>query len=134
MKTIKFECPQCHEIIVGDESSYDQQVQCSKCQAAMLVPQKPVNAVPQTARLIEESGVAVPGALDESVQETDIFRLFPVARAFLGQIMLGAIWDRPGGFSYDACARLLMATMGGADPAHARFAHALASLDPEEIV
>src|ERR1019366_455495 len=91
MKTIKFECPQCHEIIVGDESSYDQQVQCPKCQAAMLVPQKPVNAVPQTARLIEESGVAVPGALDESVQETGIFRLFPVARAFLGQIMLGAI-------------------------------------------
>jgi membrane protein YdbS with pleckstrin-like domain len=98
MKTIKFECPQCHEIIAGDESSYDQQVQCPKCQAAMLVPQTPVSAAPQTARLIDESVVGIPGVLDESVQETDIFRLFPVARAFSGQIMLGAIVMGLGAF------------------------------------
>ena len=91
MSTIKFECPHCHELITGDESSYGQQVHCPKCQAPMRVPQPPAPAVIQTARLIEDPGVAVPAALDESAQETDVFKLVPVARAFPAQILVGAI-------------------------------------------
>jgi len=92
MNPIKFECPQCHETIAGDESSYGQRVKCPKCQAAMLVPQGPVSPGPQTARLIQEPVAAAPLGLDEPDQEADIFKLSPVARAFPGQILLGVIF------------------------------------------
>ena len=92
MNPIKFECPQCHEIIAGDESLHGQRVKCPKCQAAMLVPQGPVSPGPQTARLIQEPVAAAPLGLDEPDQEADIFKLSPVARAFPGQILLGVIF------------------------------------------
>jgi len=91
MITVKYECPNCHEIIGGDDSSYGRQVQCPKCQVMMLVPQTPVSAETQKARLIMESQGAVSAALVASSQETNIFNLSPVARAFPGQIILSAI-------------------------------------------
>jgi membrane protein YdbS with pleckstrin-like domain len=92
MKPIKFECPQCHEINAGDESSYGRRVKCRKCQAEMLVPQAPTSVGPQTARLIPEAVASTPLVLDEPTEETDIFKLSPVARAFPGQILLGVIF------------------------------------------
>jgi len=92
MKPIKFECPQCHETLAGDESSHGQRVKCPKCQTAMLVPQAPVRPGTQTARLIQEPAAAAPLLLNEPDQETDIFKLSPVARAFPGQILLGVIF------------------------------------------
>jgi membrane protein YdbS with pleckstrin-like domain len=91
MNPIKFECPHCHEIIAGDESLYGQRVNCPKCQAAILVPQAPASAEPQTARLIQEPAAAAPMVPDAARQEADIFKLSPVARAFPGQILLGVI-------------------------------------------
>jgi len=92
MNPIKFECPQCHEIIAGDESSYGQRVKCRKCQAEMLVPQAPVGPGLPTARLIPEAAAAASVVADEPTQEADIFKLSPVARAFPGQILLGVIF------------------------------------------
>ncbi len=91
MNPIKFECPHCHEIIAGDETMYGQQVKCRKCEATILIPQGPANAEPQTARLIQEPATA-PLVQDEARQETDIFKLSPVARAFPGQILLGVVF------------------------------------------
>jgi predicted RNA-binding Zn-ribbon protein involved in translation (DUF1610 family) len=84
MKIIKFECPHCHETVAGDESSLGQQVICPKCQGTMLVPQPPVSAPPPTAQLIEESGGAFAGALDEAIQEIEVFKVSPAARAYPG--------------------------------------------------
>jgi membrane protein YdbS with pleckstrin-like domain len=92
MNPIKFECPHCHEIITGDESLYDQRVKCPKCQAAILAPPAPASTAPQTARLIQEPAASAPIAPDWANQETDIFKLSPVARAFPGQILLGLIF------------------------------------------
>jgi membrane protein YdbS with pleckstrin-like domain len=92
MNPIKFECPHCHEIISGDESLYGQQVKCRQCQATILVPQAPASAVPQTARLIQEPAAGTPIVPVQADQETDIFKLSPVARAFPGQILLGVIF------------------------------------------
>ncbi len=92
MNPIKFECPHCHEIIAGDASLYGQRVNCRKCQAEILVPQPPASTEPQTARLIQEPAAAAPLGLDAANQETDIFKLSPVARAFPGQILLGLIF------------------------------------------
>jgi membrane protein YdbS with pleckstrin-like domain len=92
MNPIRFECPNCHEIIAGDESLYGQQVKCGKCQAAILVPPAPTRPELQTARLIQEPDAAVaPVVTGEAQPETDIFNLSPVARAFSGQILLGVI-------------------------------------------
>lgn len=92
MNPTKFECPQCHEIIAGDEAVYGQRVKCRKCQAEMIVPQAPASPGPQTARLIQEAAAAAPLVPDEPSQEADIFKLSPVARAFPGQILLGVIF------------------------------------------
>lgn len=92
MNPIKFECPHCHEIIAGDESLYGQRVKCPKCQAAILVPQAPVSTGPQTARLILEPVAAAPPVLNEAHQETEVFKLSPVARAYPGQILLGVLF------------------------------------------
>jgi len=92
MNPIKFECPHCHEIISGDESLYGQRVKCRKCQAEILVPQAPASAEPQTARLIQEPAAGAPIVPVQADQETDIFKLSPVARAFPGQILLGVIF------------------------------------------
>ena len=91
MNRIRFECPHCHEIIAGDESLYGQRVRCRKCQAAILVPQAPASTGPQTARLIQ-GPAAASLVLDDANQETDVFRLSPVARAFPGQILLAVIF------------------------------------------
>ncbi len=91
MNPIKFECPHCHEIISGDESLYGQGVTCPKCQGAILVPQAPAGLEPRTARLIQEPAAA-PAVPNEALQETDIFKLSPVARAFPGQILLGLVF------------------------------------------
>jgi membrane protein YdbS with pleckstrin-like domain len=92
MNPIKFECPHCHEIISGDESLYGQRVKCRKCQAEILVPQAPASTEPQTARLIQEPAAGTPTVPVQVDQETDIFKLSPVARAFPGQILLGVIF------------------------------------------
>jgi membrane protein YdbS with pleckstrin-like domain len=92
MNPIKFECPHCHEINAGDESLYGQQVNCGKCQAAIRVPQAPVRTEIQIARLIQEPVAAAPVVMDNAQQETEIFKLSPVARAFSGQILLGVIF------------------------------------------
>jgi hypothetical protein len=42
--------------------------------------------------LIQEPATAAPIVPDEAQQETDIFKLSPVARAFPGQILLGVIF------------------------------------------
>ena len=92
MNPIKFECPECHEIIAGDESLYGQRVKCPKCQATILVPPAPVSTEPQTARLIQETPTSTPYVPDAVNQETEIFKVSPVARAFRGQILLGVIF------------------------------------------
>jgi membrane protein YdbS with pleckstrin-like domain len=92
MKPLQFECPHCHEIIAGDESLYGQRVKCPKCQATILVPLAPVSVEPETARLIPQPATGVPGVLDRAKQETDIFKLTPVTRAFPGQILSGLIF------------------------------------------
>jgi len=92
MNPIKYECPHCHDIIAGDESLYGRRVNCPKCQTAMLVPQAPPGAEPQTARLIQEPEAAAPAASNEGQQEDEIFNLSPVARAFSGQILLGVVF------------------------------------------
>ena len=92
MNPIKFECPHCHEIISGDESLYGQRVKCRKCQAEILVPQAPASMEPRTARLIQEPAVGAPIVPVQADQETDIFKLSPVARAFPGHILLGVIF------------------------------------------
>jgi len=91
MNPIKYECPHCHDILSGDDSTSGRQVKCPKCQAVMVVPQTTAGGEPQTARLIGKSGGGVPDALDGSVQESEIFKLSPVARAFPGQILLSVI-------------------------------------------
>ncbi len=83
MNPIQFECPHCQTIITGDESHYGQRVKCGKCQEPLLVPPAPANPGPQTARLISQAPAS---------QESDIFKLSPVARAFPGQILLGLIF------------------------------------------
>ena len=92
MNPIQFECPHCHAIIAGDESQYGRPVKCGKCQATILVPPAPVSAIPQTARLIPDPVGRAPTAPDAAGQETDIFNLSPVARAFSGRIFLGLIF------------------------------------------
>ena len=92
MNPIKFECPHCHEIITGDKSLYGQPVKCPRCQAEILVPQAPASTEPQTARLIQEPLANAPIVPVKPDQETDIFKLSPVARAFPGQILLGVIF------------------------------------------
>lgn len=92
MNPIKFECPQCHEIIAGDESMYGQRVKCRECQTEMLLPLTPVSPEPQTARLIQEPAAGAPVIPDKADQETEIFKLSPVARAYPGQILLGVIF------------------------------------------
>jgi membrane protein YdbS with pleckstrin-like domain len=89
MSIIKFECPHCQKTNEGDESLYGQQVKCSQCQGDVLVPARPVGAPLKTARLITEpfSPGPRPAALPE--EEKDIFQISPVARAFLGQLLLG---------------------------------------------
>jgi membrane protein YdbS with pleckstrin-like domain len=92
MKQIRFECPHCHTINTGDEALYGQQVQCGKCQADILVPEAPVGAGPKTARLIQEPPVETPIVPAKPDQEIEIFKVSPVARAFLGQILLGLLF------------------------------------------
>jgi membrane protein YdbS with pleckstrin-like domain len=92
MNPIKFECPHCHEIIAGDESLYGQRVKCRKCQAEILVPPAPASTEPQTARLIQEPAARAPIVPVKADQETDIFKLSPVARAFPGQVLLGVLF------------------------------------------
>jgi len=92
MNPIHFECPHCHAIITGDESSYGQEVQCRKCRATILVPPLPGGAEPQTARLIQEPAAGAAGVPEAASQETDIFQLSPVARGFWGQLLLGVIF------------------------------------------
>jgi membrane protein YdbS with pleckstrin-like domain len=92
MNPIRFECPHCHEVIVGNDSSYGHRVNCPKCQATMVVPSPPVSTEPQTARLIQEPGTTTPVVPNAANQETDIFKLSPVARAFPGQILLGVVF------------------------------------------
>ena len=92
MNPIKCECPHCHEIITGDESLYGQRVKCRKCQAEILVPEALASTVPQTARLIQEPAASAPMVPVQADQETDIFKLSPVARAFPGQILLGVVF------------------------------------------
>ena len=89
MNPIQFECPHCHEIITGDESWYGQRVKCLGCQATILVPPTPVSTELQTARLIPEPAASAPIVPDAANQETDIFKLSPVARAYPGQILFG---------------------------------------------
>ena len=120
MSAITFECPHCHEIAAGDESSYGQPVKCPKCQATILVPQAPASMEPQTARLIQEPAASVPIIPAQTDRETDIFELSPVARAFPGQILLGVIFIglaiglaiRARDFSWPRWVPLLPLTLG----------------------
>jgi phage FluMu protein Com len=86
MNPIQFECPHCDEIIAGDESLYGQRVKCPKCQATILVPSAPVYAESETARLIPQPAASGPVVVDGAKQETDIFKLTPVARAYVPRL------------------------------------------------
>jgi membrane protein YdbS with pleckstrin-like domain len=120
MNPIKFECPHCHEIISGDESLYGQRVKCQKCQATILVPQAPASPEPQTARLIQDPATSAPMVPVQADQETDIFKLSPVARAFPGHILLGVIFIglgvglalRPQDFSWPRWVALIPFAIG----------------------
>ncbi len=93
MNPIKFECPRCQEINVGDESMYGRRVMCRKCQTMILVPPPPsAGTEPPTARLIQSPAAGAPLTPGAAIPETDIFNLAPAARAFSGQILLGVIF------------------------------------------
>lgn len=92
MNPIQFECPHCHEVITGEDSQYGQRVKCGKCHATIAVPLTPLGTEPKTARLISGPGGGTSTAPDPAAQETDVFNLSPVARAFSGQIVLGIIF------------------------------------------
>jgi membrane protein YdbS with pleckstrin-like domain len=92
MNPIQFECPHCHEIIAGDELLYGQRIKCPKCQTTILAPPAPASTALQTARLIQEPAASAPIGPEAASQETDIFKLSPVARAFPGQMLLGLIF------------------------------------------
>ena len=94
MSAIKFECPHCGKITQGDESLYGQQIKCSECQGDILVPAKPAGGPPKTARLIIDPVSPAPRAPAPAVpeEEKEIFQISPVARAFLGQLLLGIIF------------------------------------------
>lgn len=92
MNPIQFECPHCHEVITGEDSQYGQRVKCGKCHATIVVPLAPLDAEPLTARLISGSAGRTtlrPVGTDE---ETEIFNLSPVARAFPGPVLTGIIF------------------------------------------
>lgn len=91
MNPITFECPHCHQLNAGDKSMYGQQFKCRECQTTILVPPAPVPAEPQTARLMPEPAADAPPGLDAPGQETEIFKLSPVVRAYPGQLLLGMI-------------------------------------------
>ena len=92
MNPIQFECPYCHEINTGDDSRYGQRVQCGKCHATIVVPLAPLSPEPKTARLIPGPTVRPPAGAETAGEETEIFSLTPVARSFLGEILLGLIF------------------------------------------
>lgn len=91
MNPITFECPHCHEVNYGDDSMYGQQTTCWKCDAAILIPTKPLGSEPRTARLITDPVADTSRGLDEAIPETEIFAMSPVARAFPGQILVAMI-------------------------------------------
>ena len=91
IRPITFECPHCRGLNAGDESMYGQQLKCRECQTTILVPPAPVRAQPQTARLMPEPAADAPPGLDTAGQETEIFKLSPVVRAYPGQLLLGMI-------------------------------------------
>jgi membrane protein YdbS with pleckstrin-like domain len=91
MNPIQFECPHCREIITGDDSLYGQRVKCPKCQTTILVPSAPVIAEPQTARLIQVPTPGAPAGPATPAEETEVFKLSPVARSFPGHILLGLL-------------------------------------------
>lgn len=90
MNPIQFECPHCQAVITGDESLHGQRVKCEKCQGTLLVPDKPVPAGMKTARLLGQAG-RTPVSAAAPAEETEVFALSPVARAFSGQILLGVL-------------------------------------------
>lgn len=90
MSAIRFECPHCGEINDGDDSMYGQEAQCSKCEARILIPEAPVPKKLRTARLVNEPAAASPGSMNV-MEETEVFVLHPVARAYSGQILLGIL-------------------------------------------
>lgn len=120
MNSIAFECPHCHERNAGDESLYGQSVQCRKCQATILVPSPLVSPELQTARLLPEPVAGAPVGPEAANQETDIFTLSPVARAFPGQLLLGlllmggAVWltIRAADFSWPPWVALVPLALG----------------------
>lgn len=91
MNPIQFECPHCHEVITGNDSQYGQQVKCGKCHATIVIPLAPPGPEPKIARLIPAPAGRVSAVPDTPEQETDIFNLSPVARAFSGQILFGIV-------------------------------------------
>lgn len=91
MNPIQFECPHCHSIIAGDEAMYGLRVKCAKCQAQILVPERPVENELKTARLISNAAGRTAPALGVPEPETDIFQLSPVARSFSGLILLAIL-------------------------------------------
>jgi membrane protein YdbS with pleckstrin-like domain len=91
MNPIAFECPRCHAIVAGDESLYGQRVQCRECQAEILVPPRPISPEPQSARLIPAPAASAAVVQGQATPEADVFSLSPVARAFLGPILLGVV-------------------------------------------
>jgi membrane protein YdbS with pleckstrin-like domain len=92
MNPIQFECPHCREITAGDESLHGQRVKCPKCKADMIVPLGPVSTGLKTARLVPQSATSAPLVQNEASQESDIFQISPVVRAFPGQILIGLIF------------------------------------------
>src|SRR2546422_975289 len=52
MADLKFNCPQCSQLISCDELWTGQEIQCPTCQAPLLVPAKPAEAGPQASSLV----------------------------------------------------------------------------------
>ena len=87
------ECPHCHDSIPGDASVYGPPVACPKCHATLVAPPAPiVSPEPQAARAMQHAEAGTPVGPGTDSEETNIFQLSPVARAYPGLILVGLVF------------------------------------------
>ena len=85
MAEIRFKCPGCDAVNVGDAAVQGSTVECSGCGSPLQVPTAPVK--PLMAELLDEPD-QVPGPAPTKPAEGDLFVLHPVRRGHVGMLSL----------------------------------------------